>query len=249
MTRRAAARRRRGVSSSVHNRMNYFGHGYRYVDDPYFLAGTAVPDWLSVINRRVRARARLARLCTAEAGPAVVAVAAGVIRHHEDDDWFHRTRAFAELSLTLTVEIRELLAGDPGFRPSLLGHILVEILLDAALIAQDVTRLDRYYQAMESVDPAVVSRAVHRMTTGPVPMLEEMIPRFCAERFLYDYLDDAKLLSRLDRVMKRVRLPHLPPAFLSFLPEARRHLCGRRDELLTNEWTNETDLGMSGEMS
>ncbi len=186
--------------------MNYFGHGYRYVDDPYFLAGTAVPDWLSVINRRVRARARLARPCTADADPAVAAVAAGVVRHHEDDAWFHRTRAFAELSLALTVEIRELLAGDPGFRPSFLGHILVEILLDAALIAQDITRLDRYYQALESVDPAAVSRAVHRMTTGPVPTLEEMIPRFCAERFLYDYLDDAKLLSRLNRVMERVKL-------------------------------------------
>jgi hypothetical protein len=215
--------------------MNYFGHGYRYVDDPYFLSGTAVPDWLGVIDRRVRARARLARPWTADADPQLAAVAGGVVQHHTDDDWFHRTRAFAELSLALTVETRELLAGDPGFRPSFLGHILVEILLDGALIARDVTRLDRYYQALESVDPAAVSRAVHRMTTGPVPTLEKMIPLFCAERFLYDYLDDAKLLARLNRVMKRVKLPPLPPTFLTFLPAARRRVAGRCDELLTDK--------------
>ena len=225
--------------------MNYFGHGYQHVDDPYFLSGTAVPDWLGVIDRRVRARARLAKPWTADADPQLAAVAAGVVRHHEDDDWFHRTRAFAELSLTLTVEVRELLAGDPGFRPSFLGHILVAILLDGALITRDVTRLERYYQALESVDPAAVSRAVHRMTTGPVPTLERMIPLFCAERFLYDYLDDAKLLSRLNRVMKRVKLPQLPPVFLTFLPEARRRVYGRCDELLTKE----TDPGVSGDKS
>ena len=38
--------------------MNYFAHGWNYVDAPYVLAGTAVPDWLSVVDRRVRARAR-----------------------------------------------------------------------------------------------------------------------------------------------------------------------------------------------
>ena len=37
--------------------MNYFAHGHRFVDDPYFLAGTAVPDWLSVVDRKVRVRA------------------------------------------------------------------------------------------------------------------------------------------------------------------------------------------------
>jgi hypothetical protein len=214
--------------------MNYFGHGYHYVDDPHFLAGTAVPDWLSVINRRVRARARLAQPCMQDADPVVAAVAAGVVRHHQDDDWFHRTLAFTELSLALTVSTREQLAGDRGFRPSFLGHILVEILLDGLLIEQDIARLDQYYLSMQSLDAAAVSQAVHRMTTGTVPNLPEMIRRFCTERFLYDYLDNAKLLMRLNRVMGRVNLPQLPPSFLAFLPDARRQVSERRDELLTD---------------
>ena len=28
--------------------VNYFAHGLRFLNRPHFLAGTAVPDWLSV---------------------------------------------------------------------------------------------------------------------------------------------------------------------------------------------------------
>ena len=34
--------------------MNYFAHGLRFLNRPYFLAGTAVPDWLSVADRATR---------------------------------------------------------------------------------------------------------------------------------------------------------------------------------------------------
>ncbi|MCU0960269.1 MAG: hypothetical protein MUF48_09205 [Pirellulaceae bacterium] len=223
--------------------MNYFAHGYDHVQEPYFLAGTAVPEWLSVVDRRVRARARLARPWVQDADPRRAALAAGVVRHHDDDRWFHRTRAFAELSLELTVLAREQLAGDPGFRPSFLGHILVEILLDAALIERDVRRLDQYYAALAVIDPNLVARAVALMTTGPAPGLAGLICLFCRERFLYDYLDDAKLLLRLNRVMRRVRLRPLPATILAALPGARQRVRQRAGELLTDD----SEPGNAGE--
>jgi len=213
--------------------MNYYAHGYRFIHDPYFLVGTAVPDWLSIVNRRVRARERLAEPWTADTDPGVRAIASGIVQHHRDDAWFHVTRAFAELSLALTAAGREHLAGDRGFRPSFLGHILVEIFLDAALIEADPGRLERYYAALESVDPEPVSEIIQRMTTGPVPGFAAVIPRFCRERFLYDYLDDAKLLARLNRVMGRVKLPDLPTSFVAFLPIARQLVTARQDELMS----------------
>ena len=145
--------------------MNYFAHGRHVVEDPYLLAGTAAPDWLSVVNRRVRARATGSAIGRLRRS-ALSAVARGVVQHHHDDDWFHRTRAFAELSWRFTAELRDLLPEDDGFRPSFLGHILVEILLDAALIEEDPSRLDAYYDALGSLAPARVSRCVHHMTTG-----------------------------------------------------------------------------------
>ena len=40
-----------------HLSMNYLAHGYRFTEDPLFLAGTAVPDWLRVAAPRLGQRA------------------------------------------------------------------------------------------------------------------------------------------------------------------------------------------------
>ena len=92
--------------------MNYFAHGFRFLDDPYFLAGTAVPDWLSVVDRRVRVRPREAEAAAAGDDDILARVARGVARHHADDARFHTTAAFAELSLTFTAAIRDRLPPD-----------------------------------------------------------------------------------------------------------------------------------------
>ena len=217
--------------------MNYFAHSRHYLDDPYFVAGTAVPDWLSVVNRRARARSKLAAPYATDQDPRVAAVARGIMQHHYDDAWFHQTRAFAELSLYFTNEIRDRLPKDDGFRPSFLGHILVELLLDATLIEDSPVVLDRYYAVMDSLDPYFVNQAVNRMATQETGMLSFFIPRFSQERFLYDYAEDAKLLFRLNNVMRRVRLPSLPKALAQFFPEARHLVRQRSAELLAGEAT------------
>jgi hypothetical protein len=163
----------------------------------------------------------------------MAAVARGIVRHHQDDGWFHRTPAFAELSWQFTFTVREALAPDPGLRPSFLGHILVELLLDAALAAERPQVLEAYYEALRDVDGRVVAAAVHRIADRPADQLGWLIPRFHEERFLFDYLDDARLLFRLNQVMRRVRLTTLPDTFRSILPEARRAVNRRKDELLS----------------
>lgn len=220
--------------------MNYFAHGRAYVTHPYLLAGTAVPDWLSVLDRRARARARVARLFLHARDQRLAAIAVGVIQHHADDDWFHRTRAFAELSWSFTVSIRDRLPKDDGLRPSFLGHILVELLLDAELIGRDPTILDAYYDAIDQLDPAFVSWAIQRMTSRPVPNLAMWIQRFSTERFLYDYQEDAKLLFRLNMIMRRVGLSPIPEDLQAWFPEARQQLRPRIAELLSG---NEKELG------
>ncbi|MCH8922518.1 MAG: hypothetical protein IIA67_05150 [Planctomycetes bacterium] len=131
--------------------MNFFAHGRLFLDEPYFLAGTAVPDWLNVVNRRVRARRK------------------------------------ASLALS------------------------------------------------EDSDPAVVAVVVNRISTRPTDQLAVWIGRFSAEWFLYDYAEDAKLLVRLNQVMRRVKLPLLPESFVEMLPDTRRAVDERVDELLEFE--------------
>jgi hypothetical protein len=162
----------------------------------------------------------------------VAAVARGVLQHHHDDAWFHRTPAFAELSWSFTVAIRDTLAPDDGLRPSFLGHILVELLLDAALIAEATEELEKYYAALSSIDAGVIQTTVNRAAPRQTERLAPLIPAFVASRFLFDYLDDERLLYRLNGVMARVQLPPLPKSFLALLPAARRRVHEAKERLL-----------------
>jgi hypothetical protein len=212
--------------------MNYLAHGWRYTDEPYVLAGTAAPDWLSVIDRKIRLRSRTAAEFVADTDPIVASLARGVVQHHADDAWFHATRSFNELSLQFAVEIRAVLPGDEGFRPSFLGHILVELLLDRALAEDEPKRLDNYYAAMATLDAQVTQQAISRLATRPVDRIVTLLPRFLNERFLYDYLDDAKLLVRLNHVMRRVGLPQLPLELIEIIPSLRERVRAKMTVLL-----------------
>jgi len=124
------------------------------------------------------------------------------------------------------------LPGDEGFRPSFLGHILVELLLDSALAEENRERLDAYYAALARLDPAAVERAVCRLATRPTDRITSLLPRFTAERFLYDYLDDTRLLIRLNHIMRRVNLPQIPPSLLSLIPSLRFRVRERMSDLV-----------------
>jgi hypothetical protein len=215
--------------------LNYFAHGRLFTGDPYFLAGTAVPDWLNVVDRRLRVRSKQARLFLDSPDETVARVAAGIVQHHEDDAWFHGTRAFAELSLELTRRMRAALPADDGFRPHFLGHILVEILLDAELIADNARQIEAYYAAMDGLDGEAVAAAVATIAPRPAENLGTFIGLFSRERFLFDYADDGKLLFRLNQVMRRVGLPVLPPSLTQTLAELRPLVRNRAAELLTKQ--------------
>ena len=213
--------------------MNYFAHGRDHLDDPYFVAGTAVPDWLSVVDRKVRVRARHALDRVADEDPRIAAVARGIVRHHEDDDWFHRSRAFLESSAELALRFRSVLAGDQGYRPGFLGHITVEMLLDATLIEEDPPRLADYYATLAGIDPLVVQAAVAAMAPRRTDRLSALIRAFVHVRFLEAYADDRRLCHRIDQVLARVRLRPLPLRFMRELPACRTMVRARRSELMT----------------
>jgi hypothetical protein len=213
--------------------MNYFAHGRRFVDDPYFLAGTALPDWMNVVDRRARVRRKHAAAQVDHADPNLAAVARGVVQHHDDDDWFHRTTAFFEVSQQLTVIVAGVMGDDERARPSFLGHILTEVLLDAGLIAAAPDRLNAYYAAFDTIQPEVIERAVEMMNGRRLPQITQWVPRFTAEGFLRDYGDDERLCYRLNQVMRRVGLPQLSDEFAAVLPGARDLVAMRQHELLT----------------
>ena len=212
--------------------MNYFSHALPFLADPYFVAGTAVPDWLAVVDRGVRLKAKNVEPLAAHPNGETAAVARGLLQHFRDDSRFHNTRAFAESTLELSAAIRRVLAADNGFRPSFLGHVLIEVLLDWTLMEDNPGRVDSYYQALESVDPGAVQEAVNRMSARGTDRLAPMIFLFCRERILSDYGQDGKLLGRMNQVMRRVGFPPLPEGVQELLPAARQLVRRRQHELL-----------------
>lgn len=200
--------------------MNYYAHGVRWIDRPWYAAGTAVPDWLSVVDRQVRVRSKGTRryLETATGEPAELA--RGILQHLEDDDWFHRTPAFVIVSERLTRAFRAALPDDEGFRPHFLGHIVTEIVLDGVLIARDPDRLERYYTLFDEVNPALIEATVGEIAGKPATGLSWFVTAFRHERFLSDYGDARRLLRRLNQVMQRVKLEPLPDHVQAVLESA-----------------------------
>jgi hypothetical protein len=213
--------------------MNYLAHALPFLDDPLMAAATGVPDMLSVVDRRMRLRSKHTLPFLEHADPTTRTVARGLLQHFRDDAVFHDTRAFAELSLELTVMCRDALGGPPGLGPRFLGHLLVELLVDAALAAENPQRLDAYYRAMESVDAGAIQEAVNRIAPRPTQRLSPMLSAVTSERFLSDYLDDVRLWRRLNQIMRRVGLDALDEGFQAVLSPARRRVVQRRDELLS----------------
>ncbi len=213
-------------------RMNYFAHALPFLADPYFVAGTAVPDWLAVVDRGVRLKAKNVEPLSAHPDRQTAAVARGLLQHFRDDWQFHNTRAFAETTLELSAAIRDALPADNGFRPSFLGHVLVEVLLDWALAEDNPNGLDSYYRALESVDAGAVQEVVNRISARSTERLAPMIFLFCRSRILCDYGRDDKLWFRMNQVMRRVGFPPLPEGVQDLLPAARQLVRRRQHELL-----------------
>jgi hypothetical protein len=211
--------------------MNYFAHGIRFLDRPWFLAGTALPDWLSVIDRRVRLKHKQVQKRADGSGSIEAELAAGAWQHFEDDRWFHKTRAFAEATAHLARLFRDFLGPGDNFRCGFLGHIACELLLDSVLIERHPESLDRYYAAFGQLDAARLSQAVCDLAEQPVDVAT-WLPLFCREQFLRDYADSERLAYRLNQVLRRVKLEPLPAGIEGPLSAGRGIVRSYADDLL-----------------
>lgn len=210
--------------------MNCLSHGYRFLDDPLFMAGTLVPDWLSVVDRKMRARKRLVEPVVEQTDDDKIRrLGKGILQHHHDDDVFHRCEKFMQLEGQIGKEFRQHMPDRFDHRPGFLGHIVVELMLDAVIAANDSDILDQFYATADLIDAEFVQTAVNGMATRQTDRLAWFIDRFREEKFLYDYVDDKGMFFRLNQVLARVKLPPMSNKCMQVLPFARElmHVHGR----------------------
>ena len=213
--------------------MNYLSHGYRFLDNPHKLAGTAVPDWLSVVDRKVRIRTHRVHQHIGLLDGTEQSLAEGMLQHLRDDDLFHRCPTFMMLESELSVRFRRLMPDPYDHRPPFLGHIVVELLLDWVISEQVPEVLEDYYQALGEVSPQQIEQLVNRLASRSTDRLAEFVSHFHSARILFDYADDQRLFTRLNQVLRRVTLPPLEEHAIKVFREARQLLLIHAADLLT----------------
>ena len=203
--------------------MNYFAHGIRFLDRPYFLAGTATPDWLSACDRKVKLRKSQVPTSIAELPSEMLQQASsdqqrsefdqflnGIHQHLDDDVWFHGTRTFSECNVELAVAFRKALKPDRNYRCHALGHIAIEMLIDRYLMELHPEQLDRYYQSLSGVNELVIQSLVNSVATRTTERLVTYLRCFRWSQFLKEYQHPVGIIMKLNGVMRRVKLPELP---------------------------------------
>lgn len=212
--------------------MNYLAHGYRFLESPLFLAGTAVPDWLSVADRKVRVRSKRLTARLPELPVESQQLVSGMLQHLSDDDLFHRSEMFLMLESEIGSRFRFRMPDPYDHRPGFLGHIVTELMLDAVLAEQQPELLRNYYAALAAVPSEKIQQTVNQVATRFTESLAYFVDQFRAIEFLYDYLDDRPLMTRLNQVLRRVTLPVLDEQHLPVLHESRLLLRQHCDALL-----------------
>ena len=208
--------------------MNYLSHAFRFLDQPEFAMGTQVPDFLNMVDRKVRARRKLARQYVQHDDPFLAKLAAGVVQHHDDDHDFHGSLVFTRLNHQLADFLRQQRPDERGMRSWFVGHIAVEMLLDWSLSSRFPELRDDLYDIYRETDPAKLRLAIEQITGKSAPRVEKMHAVFLRERFLYDYDTDDGILYRINRIVERVGLEPHDAADTFLMAEARR--------LVDNHW-------------
>ncbi len=88
------------------------------------------------------------------------------------------------------MEVRQQLAAGLGHQAGFLGHISVELLMDAVLIERQPGLVDQYYRMLDALDHSKLQVAANKICKSPVSNLVILLPRFIQERFLADYPDN-----------------------------------------------------------
>ncbi len=115
--------------------MNYFAHALlasRFRDDPGFVLGAMLPDWLRWIGARP------------DAAPDT-ALAAGMQFHHRSDGAFHAAPTFVALTREAAEQLLDVGVGRGPARG--VAHVGVELLLDGALYRRSHPAAVRRYAA------------------------------------------------------------------------------------------------------
>ncbi len=215
--------------------MNCLAHAIRFLDDEWFMIGTGLPDWLGMADRSVRIRPKHIDPIIEAGESDLASLCLGIRQHWEDDDWFHTTAGFHDVTGRIGAMFKERFDSGDNYRSGFVGHIACELLIDGILAAQNPAALDRYYEIVANIDAKDLQNKINSIGAKQTESMILFLDKYSCEQFLRDYLTDEGLLYRLNRVLARVRLESLPPEAVTVVAESRELVRDELDDLLSDE--------------
>ncbi len=191
--------------------MNFLSHFYHEipVNDPYFTVGLILPDILSNYSFRNRETVKLHAAKIADSDDEeILSLSRGVRRHYEVDGFFHESEFFDRNVEAIKQMILPLHLPPFEHRLYAFAHVALEIILDRTILLQQPQVCDQMYALLAEAEPKMITEFISINTAASSPAgVAEHLQKFIEHKFLYDYLDDDRLLELLGRINSRLGNP------------------------------------------
>lgn len=181
--------------------MNFIAHFYlehHCKDIPYLIAGLAIPDlWHAQLNL-------YAPRHEPDESTELAHFKTGLQKHFIADKIFHNSDYFISMSEWANEKIKKINTSAQLKRKFFLVHISVELVLDRVLIQHYPFLVEEFYNCFEQINPQQVQTYMEQIYYYNFEGLSERITQFTAQKRIYEYTKDEKLLSLLDWMMQKI---------------------------------------------
>jgi hypothetical protein len=177
-----------------------------------FQFGVAVPDLLIAYDRGLRfSRTRVDE--RVELFPHS-GLWRGVRHHLAVDRFFHGSRFFHDSYDSIRHFLVHHLPSTVTCRRFFLAHLVVEILLDHALLGRDPSLAASFYTRLGQISRSTVRAELESFFERPLPELTAHLDRFMRIRFLEHYAVIEDLHEPVNRMLQRTRQEPIPADYL-----------------------------------
>ena len=136
------------------------------------------------------------------------------------------------MNMVMAVEYREKFGNSQTMRASLIGHIVIEMLLDAWLESKYPGSMESMYVWLAKLDAEKIQQSINQFATKPTDKLAPEIGRFLKVRYLFDYLKDEGVRYRMNKVLGRLKLDLMPKESIDWIGKKRQLIYEQAPELL-----------------
>lgn len=181
--------------------MNFISHYfYDCNNNPYHNVGLVLPDLVRSFTQK-----HLNLNLNEEYNDQEIQLLNGCIKHFQKDKFFHQSDFF-ESSIHKITNVIGNQASWP--RKFFLNHVLVEILLDRVLLDKNPKLCDEFYLQLKSVDLEILSSFLVKNGVLNVDYFIQGYLKFIQISFIYDYLDNKKIVTALSQLYKKVGIDY-----------------------------------------